>query len=738
MSRITQDEGTLRGEREADGDTNVTHYILDIEIIPEYSGSTVTNVRVEGKSTIEVEAAVDGLTVFTADLYNTLTVNAVTGNLSSWSRMGDAIEITLDRAYSSGEAFQVEITYQGHPSTAGFGAFRWWTRSGNLAVATLSQPYYAHYWWPCKDALDDKATMQMNVTVPDTMVAVSNGLEMGTQALSGSRMQYLWHETYPMIPYLASLAITNYQRYALWFSYADGGLRATMPVPCFVYPDHWDFGQGQPAASYKAGCDELLQMLDTLSGLYGLYPFVAEKYGVAETGGSGGLSASMEHQTISSMNSIAGYSDIMAHELAHQWWGDEVTCQTWYDIWLNEGFASYSEPLYREFKPGGGVDSYWTRINQRRPSLPDRQVYRTSISSVSAIFSTNDVYNKGAWVLHMLRHVMGDAAYFTAVTDYRDTFRHDSVTTAELPASFSASFGHDLSWFVEQWVMDPGSPDYQWNWAPGSAAGIDYAKLVVWQTQSGEGYGLFTMPIDIRVTTAGGTAVHTIWNDGWTEYFVIPAGGPVLDVTFDEDGGVSDRNWVLSGSRAQVATSVQGPPVVLDIAIDPFAGIQAQTVIDVVFSEDIGALDAADLELTGSGGVVVPQSVVYVSATQTATVTWSALPDDLYTFRILSADVSANGKALDGEIEDSAWWDDVLLPSGDGQPGGDAIVTFTRRHGDADGDGDMDPADFQSLPGCLTGPQAGPFAPGCGVFDFALDADVDTADYGAFTRAMGE
>ena len=157
----------------------------------------------------------------------------------------------------------------------------------------------------------------------------------------------------------------------------------------------------------------------------------------------------------------------MAHELAHQWWGDEVTCQTWHDIWLNEGLTSYSEALFREH------GAWWLNGlvlaadgDARRPSNPDAQVYRKRIDSTGAIFDTNAVYNKAAWVMHMLRHLLGDDAFFAALADYRATFRHDFATTEEFATLISSSFGEDLTWFTEQWVMNPGSPTTSGTTAP--------------------------------------------------------------------------------------------------------------------------------------------------------------------------------------------------------------------------------------------------------------------------------
>ncbi|MCB9849297.1 MAG: hypothetical protein H6817_01180 [Phycisphaerales bacterium] len=726
-----------RAALEADADTDVLHYFLDIEIIPETSGPTFTAVRVEGVSTIDATPTSDGLTEFTVDLHTALTVSTVTGDLASWSRVGATVVITLDHAYDAGEVFEVAISYSGYPDSAGFGAFEWWTRNSNLVVGTLSEPYYARTWWPCKDSLGDKATMQMHVTVPDGLVVASNGIDEGSVSVGGGRTKFMWHETYPMMPYLASLAITNYKRYDIDFDYVDSNGPQTMPVLCYLYPDHWNNILDEPYESWKAGCDELLDMLHYLGDAYGRYPFIAEKYGVAEIGG-GGVGANMEHQTISSMYYINNYSDTMAHELAHHWWGDNVTCGTWYDIWLNEGFATYSEAIYRELKPSGGISSYWSRMISRRPSQPNNQVYRTSISSVGAIFSGNDVYNKGSWVLHMLRHVMGDEAFFTALADYRAAYTGGSATTAEFAATISASFGNDLSWFTDEWVMNPGSPRYQWNYASAVIDGQNYLKLMVQQTQNSQGYGLFIMPIDIRVTTGSGTTVHRVWNDAWSEYFVIPIDGAPTLVEFDEDSGVSNYNWILWQSATQTGT-VSPPPVLISADWSPFANTGTDSVVVLQFSEDIGSLSAGDVAMVGdSFGVQAPSAVAYNSGLRSATVTFSNLPFDGYTLTLIASGISANSKDLDGEIDDSAWYDTQLLPSGDGIPGGDSVLTVYHRLGDYDGDGDVDAADLNEDVDCLTGP--GNYAPlsDCAAFDFDVDGDVDLHDFRAFQAAYDQ
>ena len=391
-------------------DTDITHCFLDVEL--DYTAHTIA-----GTNTITAASRTDNLTTFTLDLYDNMIVDGVTVNsvAATFTRPSNRIAVNLDRAYNTGETFTPAVTYHGSPANTGFASFTWTTHSGAPIVFSLSEPWFARTWWPCKESLTDKFTSDMWVTVPDGNVVASNGLLQGTDTLSGGRVRYRWHESYPIVTYLVSLTATNYVKWTEYYNY-DGG---SMPVEFYSYPESLSYMQANVA--------DVVPEIETFSrpDVYGQYPFINEKYGLAQFPWGGG----MEHQTITSQGVFATW--INSHELAHQWWGDMVTCGTWHDIWLNEGFASFSEAYYLEKKPGGSSSAYLARMQQRRPSSNSGTVYVYNDTDVNAVFSTTNVYNKGAWVVHMLRHVLGDQAFTDMLANYRAAFAGCSAITSD-------------------------------------------------------------------------------------------------------------------------------------------------------------------------------------------------------------------------------------------------------------------------------------------------------------------
>lgn len=500
--------------------TDAQHAFLDIELLP-------ASQTVSGNCTWTVKSKVAGLASFTLQLHDNFSVSSVTssGVPAVFTRPAHAVQVTLDRAYNVDEVFTVGLSYAGPPAGDGFGSFGFQTHGNPPAtlVYSLSEPFYAYTWWPNKDTLTDKFTTAMWITVPDNLYAVSNGILQGTDSLPGARLRYRWTSNYPIATYGVAVTATNYQIRTDAYTH----LGASMPVIHYAYPESF--------AGQQTGMNRIVPMLTTFSDLFGQYPFANEKYGICQFNWGGG----MEHQTISSQANWGEY--LSAHELAHSWWGNSITCATWHDIGLNEGFATYSEALWAEFRPGGSVSAYFSRMNSNKPSNPGGtgSVWVANTGSVNSIFSTTNVYRKGAWVLHQLRHVAGDAAFFQILRDYHAAKQYESATWDDFKAIASASAGQDLAWFVDQCVLRPGAPSYRLSWSNRTISGQPYVFGNIVQTQAGAPW---RFPVDIAVNTASGTVVTPVWCDQDRDDFVVAVPGPASSVQLDP------APWILRGS----------------------------------------------------------------------------------------------------------------------------------------------------------------------------------------------
>lgn len=513
--------------RSADTDTDVTHCFLDIEL--GLSPNTVT-----GSNTIDVVSRVDNLTMFTVDLLDNMTVTGVwvDGAPAGFAHAGDQIEIPLGAPYDDGESFQVQIAYTGAPShlspSAGYSGTH---GSPPVAiVASHSQPFNAPSWWPCKDVIEDKFTMDIWVTAPDWMTVASNGRLMGVDDLAANRKRHRWSEGHPISVYLVSIAATNYTHWTEEYVHSNG----TMPVDFFIYPED--------VATISPLIADVVSMIETFSdpGCFGEYPFLDEKYGIAQFEGCCG----MEHQTITSQGSFPERRTV--HELAHMWWGDAVTCRTWHDIWLNEGFARYAESLWHERKPGGSHAAYLDHMMTYRPSSYGGTVYRYDISTSSQIFSTTNVYNKGSWVMHMLRHVIGDNAFFESLALYRSLHEGGSADTTDFQTAVENVSGMDLDWFFQQWVYGPGAPYYRYGWTEHVSGSRRFVMLHVEQYQVS--YPNFRMPIDVSIALNGGGELNrVVWLDQDIQWYLIEVEQSVSSVTLDPD------TWILRGDLDEVA-----------------------------------------------------------------------------------------------------------------------------------------------------------------------------------------
>jgi len=349
--------------------------------------------QIQGQLLARLRVDAPQATVADLDLAPPLLVQSTTcgGLPAAWSHAGERVSITLDRPYTQGEIVEVTVDYRGTPSSS-YGAFGFSSHNGQPMIWTLSEPFGARSWWPCDDWSDDKAdSMDLRITVPSGLIVASNGTLRGV-AYGGGTDTYHWQVGYPIATYLVSLAIHPYTVYSDYYAYSPTD---SMEIQFYIFPD-----------DYQSTLEANLMTADMIAyfaGVYGEYPFVAEKYGHAQFLWGG----AMEHQTCSSMGVF--YESIIAHELAHQWWGDMVTCADFRHIWLNEGFAVYSEALW--LGDHYGPEGYWGKMNSTR-YYGGGTIYCPTLDDWNRIFNVSLSYNKASWVLHMLRHVVGDEAFF--------------------------------------------------------------------------------------------------------------------------------------------------------------------------------------------------------------------------------------------------------------------------------------------------------------------------------------
>ena len=414
------------------------------------------------------------------DFYNNMTVDSILQNNGQVSFLHDQNKIKIpinNIIIQDDNYFSILIKYQGTPQDCGAGGFKFDEHLGVDHVWTLSEAYCARSWWPSKDDPSDKAdSIYIRVTVPanPNFIVASNGL-LESITNDGGKNTFFWIERYPITTYLVSLAIYPY---TIWSEqYISSISNDTMAIEHYVFPDRYE--------SSFSNYSLTGEMISFFSGLFGEYPFIAEKYGHADFKWGGG----MEHQTLSSMGSSS--QNLIVHELGHSWWGNLITCKTFNDIWLNEGFARYCQALWVEHT--NGEEAYFSFMNDYA-YYGDGTIYVENPSSNSQIFNSNLSYNKASWVLHMLRHKVGDDTFFEILKSYasNDSLAYNAASTTDFQKISEDISDQNLELFFQQWIYEEGYPKYEMSWWQDGNATY---KVKIDQIQSS---GLFSMPIDLN------------------------------------------------------------------------------------------------------------------------------------------------------------------------------------------------------------------------------------------------
>lgn len=464
-----------------------------------------------------------GTVVF--DLDNAMVVDKVMrkGVPLSFTRKDHTVAIDLGATIPPSLLDSVQIQYHGVPPNTGFGSFTVSYHNGVPVLWTLSEPYGARDWWPCKNTLDDKIdSIDIMITSPAAYKGVSNGLRQSEVSSAGGTQTIThWKHRYPIVSYLVCLATTNYEEFN--DSVVLG--TKTLPMQTFCYPES--------LVTFKAGTKAVLDALQMFHYIFGDYPFIREKYGHTQFSWGGGE----EHQTNSFMANVG--ESLSAHELAHQWFGNKITCGSWEDIWLNEGFATHLASMFMESRYPANVSTSRKYEIDNITSDKSGSVKVSDTNDVGRIFNNRLSYFKGSHLLYMLRLKLGDAAFLKGVRNYiHDTaLVYRFARTNDLKKHLEAVSGLSLDSFFRQWFEGEGYPSYKVMW---SQAGARTVKIRIDQETSHPSVRFFELPVPIRFKNAARDTILILDNRYKGELFT-------RQLDFQPDSvSVDPEYWLIS------------------------------------------------------------------------------------------------------------------------------------------------------------------------------------------------
>jgi len=502
-------------------DYDVLHYGIDISL-------NFGSQSIAGHVDYLLKSLVNGLNAVDLNLIDQLIVDSITvnGMNTIYNHSVDLLTITTPTTFDQGDEFAMAVYYHGQPySGYGYtdGGMGFDVHGGYNICWTATEPWGSRNWWPCKDTPSDKAdSIDIIIEYPSSYDLASNGVIVEEEDLGGGRKRTHYKSNYPIVTYLVAISCADFVIETKTWNYQD----YSMPVYSYTLPNAYE--------SREVFDTLTLTMLNHYSDAFGVYPFVEEKLANANCGVYG----TMEHQTCSFHDPFAWYYDnvyLLIHENGHQWWGDMITCETFNHIWLNEGFTTWTEAIFyeRQF----GMAAYHQDMSFKK-YLGGGTVYVEDVMT-DVIFDGNLSYNKGSWVVHMLRGVLGDSTFFEAIHAwYGSEFQYGTATTEDLSAVVSNSVGMSMNWFFNQWIYGNAHPKYEISWMcePDSTAGYNLYYFVEQAQQTGT---YFKMPVKTTFVTTGGNFDTTLWNNGLFDGYTLWFPDSVTNVIFDP------QEWIL-------------------------------------------------------------------------------------------------------------------------------------------------------------------------------------------------
>jgi aminopeptidase N len=505
---------------------DVNYYKLNLNM-------TNTSTTLSGYGEMQATAIASIDTVL-YELFSSLTIFSVSLNGANvpFTRSGSAVKIAAN--VSPGTSFIIRTNYSGTPPTAqtnplgGSGMSNATSPSwGNEVVWSLSEPFCAYEWWPCKQSLTDKAdSCDVFITVPNSCKAGSNGVLTQVVNLGNGSSRYEWKHRHPIDYYLISVAVAEYVEYNVYANPVGA------PSPILI--QNYIYNNPQTLPNFQADIDETVDFMELFYDLYGPYPFEDEKYGHCMAPFSGG----MEHQTMTTQGFFN--PTLTAHELGHQWWGDYVTCASWCDIWVNEGFASYSEQIMLEnLYPGQEVQNMQS-VHNNVMSQPGGSVWVLDSLNEARIFSGRLTYDKGAAIVHTMRYMLNDDQLFYAtLKNFLSSKAFGTAFGVDVRDAFAQASGINFTPFFDEWYFGEGFPTYSVQW---KQLGNDALVQISHTSSAPNVTPTFTNPIDLKFVRPGNTDT--------TIRFDITSNSNLFQIngigTLSNSISIDPQNWVVN------------------------------------------------------------------------------------------------------------------------------------------------------------------------------------------------
>lgn len=530
------------GERDLRADYDVRHYRLEILVDPTaeqvrgcaLTGATVTAASLE-TVVLDLDSRLEAQAVQRID-GDPFQKTLASGTALAFEHVEDRLVIALPAPLEQGEAFQLAVWYSGRPLRQDdFNGFQWArTASGEPWIASSCQTIGEHTWWPCKASYfhpeDKPDRVAVHVTAPSGLVAASNGRLVDVEP-TPAWTTWRWQIDRSIPTYAVAIAVGPYV--TIESKESLPGLERALTLQYFVLPESEEKARRQFA--------QVPELLRFFSERFGPFPFPDSKFALAETPIWG-----MEHATLiaygnSFPDAIRGTGEtdpyelrnklfdyVLVHEAAHEWFGNAVTAGDWGDFWIHEGFATYAEALWVEHVHG--LETALDFMQAKKPGISElATVYRPRRATAAAAYDTQ-MYDKGAWLLHMLRYVMGDAPFFAAIRDFAGDprWRTRTCSSADFQAACEKRHGASLRAFFQPWLYGTRWPTFTVR-----KPKLEGNKATLQVDCKGAGHFRYELPLDVEATLADGRVVR--------QRFTVVSGSNQLE--FAADAPIASIAW---------------------------------------------------------------------------------------------------------------------------------------------------------------------------------------------------